>query len=91
MQIHYYEDSVMIPQWVVDNNTINETTPRTILAGEQLGLDTIFNGLVNTNDLTYGDGTYRVYASFRDPEGDVLICDDESLLEAWYEFTVNVT
>jgi hypothetical protein len=47
-------------------------------------------GLVNTNDLSHGSGTYRVYAAFRDPYGDVLVCDDGSLLEASYEFTVNI-
>jgi len=77
--------------WVVDNDTINETTPRTINASDTLALDLIFNGLVNTSDLTNGDGTYRVYAAFRDPDGDVLICDDESLLEAWYEFEVDTS
>jgi len=77
--------------WVVDNDTINETTPRTINVGEQLALDLIFNGEVSTNDLSNGDGTYRVYATFRDPDGDALVCDDESLLEAWYEFEVDTS
>jgi len=35
-----------------------------------------------------GEVPYRVYAAFRDPDGDVLVCDDEPLLEAWYEFEV---
>jgi len=77
--------------WVVDNDTINETSPRTINIGEQLALDLIFNGEINTDDLVNGDGTYRVYAAFRDEYGDVLICDDESVLEAWYEFTVDTS
>jgi len=75
--------------WVVDNDTINETTPRTIDSGCQLSLDTIFNGLVSTGDLTHGDGTYRVYAAFRDPDGDVLICNDASKMEAWWEFELD--
>ena len=54
-----------------------------------MALDIIFNGLVITSDHTHGDGTYRVYATFRDPDGDALVCDDESLLEAWYEFEVD--
>ena len=58
--------------------------------GGQLGLDTVFNGLVNTNDLSHGNGAYCVYAAFRDPEGDVLICDDDSLFEASYEFTIDI-
>jgi len=51
----------------------------------------IFNGLVDTSDLTNGDGTYRVYAAFRDEYGDVLVCDDETALEAWYEFEVDTS
>jgi hypothetical protein len=75
-------------EWVLDDDTVNETSTSTVAIGGQLGLDTFFNGKVNTNDLSHGSGTYRVYAAFRDPDGDVLVCDDDSLLEAWYEFTV---
>jgi hypothetical protein len=74
---------------MVDNDTINETTPRTIMSGSQLALDQdLFNGIVRVSDLTGGLGLYRVYVAFRDPNGDVLICDDETVLEAWWEFTV---
>jgi hypothetical protein len=86
MQVDYLEGE----EWVLDNDMVNEITPRTIASGQQLALDTIFNGLVNTDDLTHGDGLYRVYAAFCDPEGNVLQCDDDSLLEAYYEFTVNI-
>ena len=86
IQVQYLEDK----EWVVDHNTVDETSPRTIPVGEQLALDTIFNGLVNTNDLNHGSGLYRVYAAFRDPDGDVLVCDDDSLLETSYEFTFNI-
>jgi PKD repeat protein len=84
MQVQYYNTSV----FCVDHNTINETTPRIINSSEQLALDLIFNGLVNTNNLTHGSGTYRVYAAFRDPEGNILKCNDETELVATYEFTV---
>ena len=86
IQVQFYNES--LGEWVVDNDTINETTPRTINTSEQLALDLIFNGLVNTSDLVNGDGTYRVYAAFRDEDCDVLICDDDSLLEVSYEFEV---
>ena len=71
---------------------INDTTPRTILKGDVLGLDTVFNGLVDTGDLSFGDGTYRVYAAFCDPYGNVLACDLEAsdYLDAWYKFEVDV-
>ncbi len=56
-------------KWVLDNDTVNETTPRTINSGSQLALDTIFNGKIRASNLQHGTGTYRVYAAFRDPEG----------------------
>lgn len=71
----------------MDNDTINETTPRTITNGNQLALDTIFNGHVRASDLTHGIGTYRVYAAFRDPEGNILRTDDEVELVAWWQFS----
>jgi len=87
IQVQYNDSG----DWVVDNDTINETTTRTINASDQLALDLIFNDLVSTDDLMNGDGTYRVYTAFRDPDGDVLICDDETLLAAWYEFEVDTS
>jgi len=75
----------------LDDDTVNETSMCTISVGSQLGLDDIFNPKeVNTDSLSHGNGTYRVYAAFRDPEGDVLVCDDDTLLEASYEFTVDI-
>ncbi len=84
MQVQYDD----VGQWVVDHDTVNETTPRTITSQSQLALDTIFNGLVKTSDLSHGYGMYRVYAAFRDPDGDVLVTDDKTVLEAWYVFEV---
>ena len=80
MQIHYFNETLQ--QWVIADDTVNETMMRVINTGEQLGLDTVFNGLVNTNDLvSFGSGTYRVYAAFRDPDENILQCDDETYLE----------
>ena len=76
--------------WVLDTVVVDETNMSTVTVGGCLGLDTVFNGLVSTDDLSHGSGAYRVYAAFRDPDGDVLVCDDDSLLEATYEFTVNI-
>jgi len=87
MQVQYYNGTS--EEWVIADNTVNETNPRTINNGEQLALDNIFNGLVNTSDLSdYGNGTYRAYVAFRDPNGNILIGDDETELVATYEFTV---
>ena len=86
MQIQFFDGY----NWVAVVDSPNETSPRTILVGEQLSLDTVFNGKINTADLikSHGTGLYRVYACFRDPDGDVLVCDDESLMEDSYEFAV---
>jgi hypothetical protein len=93
IQVQYYNTTS--ENWTVANNTINETTIRSIDTddpggtGNTLALDTIFNGLVNTSNLSaYGNGTYRIYAAFRDPEGEVLVCDDDTELKATYEFTI---
>jgi hypothetical protein len=84
MQVDYLEGE----EWVLDTVVVDETSTRTVMVGGLLGLDIVFNGKVITNDLSHGSGTYRVYAAFRDAYGDVLVCDDDSLLEATYEFTV---
>ncbi len=88
IQVQYYDTGKGVaPRWVVDNDTVNETTPRTIDSGNQLALDTIFNGHVRASDLTHGTGTYRVYAAFRDPEGNVLKTSSGFELIAWWQFS----
>jgi parallel beta-helix repeat protein len=96
IQVQFYNETS--ENWVVADDTINESTPRTVLwedpagaIGQHIfGLDTVFNGLVNTSNLlAFGNGTYRIYAAFRDPDGDVLVCDDETLMEDSYEFTLS--
>jgi hypothetical protein len=84
IQVQFYNTTQS--QWILDNDTINETTPRAILSDNQLALDTIFNRLIRASDLTHGTGTYRVYAAFRDPEGNIPRTDDDVDLEAWWEF-----
>jgi thermitase len=85
IQVQFYNSTQ--GKWLVDNDTLNETTARTITSGNQLALDTIFNGHVIASDLTHGTGTYRVYAAFRDPEGNILRTDDDVDLEAWWQFS----
>ncbi|MFH1100739.1 MAG: hypothetical protein V1726_01720, partial [Methanobacteriota archaeon] len=88
IQVQFYNET--LEEWVVANDTVNETTQRRINVSEQLALDQFFNGKVNTSDLLdeYGPGWYRVYAAFRDPYGEALVCDDETVLAAWYEFEI---
>jgi hypothetical protein len=68
---------------VLDNDTINETTPRTITSGNQLELDTIFNSHIRASNLKHGTGAYRVYATFRDPEGNILQTNSGVELKNW--------
>jgi hypothetical protein len=85
MKVDFYNSTAV---WATDYVAVEDTTPRVINSSEQLALDLLFNGLINTNNLTHGSGTYRVYAAFRDPEDNILKCDDETELVTTYEFTV---
>ncbi|HIH28831.1 MAG TPA: hypothetical protein HA260_03400, partial [Thermoplasmata archaeon] len=86
IQVQFYNSSQ--GKWLVDDDTINETSTRTITSGNHLALDRgIFNGNVRASDLTHGTGTYRVYAAFRDPEENILRTDDDVDLEAWWQFS----
>jgi hypothetical protein len=87
MQVEYYNTTNST--WILEQEVLNETSARTINSGSTLALDTIFNPYnVSTSSFTNGDGTYRVYAAFRDPDYNVLVCDGESILEDSYQFTV---
>ncbi|HWR27660.1 MAG TPA: M28 family peptidase, partial [Candidatus Thermoplasmatota archaeon] len=88
IQVQFYETGKGVaPRWVVDNDTVNETSPRIINSGSQLGLDTVFNGKIRTSNLQHGTGTYRVYTAFRDPEGTILRTNDGTELKAWWQFS----
>ncbi|HWR27473.1 MAG TPA: hypothetical protein VN377_03435, partial [Candidatus Thermoplasmatota archaeon] len=84
IQIQYYNYSQ--GKWIVEKDTVNETSTRTINTGQQLALDTIFNGHVRISDLTHNDSTYRVYAAFRDPIHNILRTNDGKELVAWWQF-----
>ncbi|VVB59688.1 Uncharacterised protein [uncultured archaeon] len=84
IQLQYYNASQAV--WVVDFDAVCDF--RVINSSDTLGLDTIFNNLVNSDDLSYGDGLYQVYAALVSPDGEVLVCDGGVRLEASYEFEV---
>ena len=67
MQVQYNDSG----EWVVDTTVVNDSL-QVINSSEQLPLDQFFNGEVNTNNLSYGNGMYCVYAAFRDQEDNVL-------------------
>ena len=85
IQVQFYNTTQ--GKWLVDKDTINETSPRAITSGNQLALDTIFNGHVRASDLTHGAGTYRLYAAFRNPNGNILKTSSGVWLNAWWQFT----
>ncbi|VVB61002.1 Uncharacterised protein [uncultured archaeon] len=84
IQLQYYNTSQA--EWVVDFDVVCDF--RVINSSDTLGLDTVFNSLVSSDDLSYGDGLYRVYAALVSPDGEVLVCDGGVRLEASYEFEV---
>jgi parallel beta-helix repeat protein len=84
IQIQYYNYSQ--GKWLVEKDTINETSARTINSAQQLGLDTIFNGHVRISDLKHNDSAYRVYAAFRDPLHNILRTNDGKEFAAWWQF-----
>jgi len=85
IQVQFYNTSQS--KWIVDNDTVNETSPRTIISGGQLGLDTVFNGRIRASDLKHGTGTYRMYTEFRDPYGNILKTSSGVELKAWWQFS----
>ena len=75
MQVEFYNET--LEEWYVESVVLDDTSPRIINSNENLALDTIFNEEnVNTSSFRNGNGTYRVYAAFRDPEGNVLFIKD---------------
>ena len=88
LQVEYYNSTTS--NWTLADETVDEITLRTISSNEQLGLDTIFNGLVNTSNLieSFGNGTYRILARFRNRYGNTLVCDNNTSIETTYEFSI---
>jgi PKD repeat protein len=84
-EIQYYNETS--ENWEIDLS-YGEPEARIINSSEELGIDMIFNGNLNTSDLSFGNGTYRIYVAFMDDEYNVLKCDDETEMIATYEFTV---
>lgn|GEM_PF-4063640 len=85
MQVQYYDET--LEQWVVEDDTVNETSPRTINCSDIMPLDSIFNGLIRVSELEHGVGSYRVYTAFRDPGGNILRTDNDVEIVSWWEFT----
>ncbi|HVQ01398.1 MAG TPA: PKD domain-containing protein [Candidatus Thermoplasmatota archaeon] len=87
IQVQFHPPTGGSGTWIMDNDTVNETSSRTITSGSQLGLDTIFNGKIRVSDLKHGTGIYRVYTAFRDPNGNILKTSSGVELKAWWQFS----
>jgi hypothetical protein len=78
--------------WTSAITCLSDGSPRNLSSlgiNKTIAFDTLFNGLLNSSVLWYyGNGTYRFYVAFTDPESNVLITDDERELYATHEFTV---
>jgi len=74
--------------WVDDDVVVNETTPRTFVPTQLVKLDTIWNPEnYTTNNLSFGDGWYRVYTACLDNESNVLMNLNGSFVNTTYNFT----
>jgi hypothetical protein len=91
LRIEWYNESSQ--EWEF-NHDANRILVR-INSSEEFGIDTFFNGMVNTSEFIYGNGTYRVYAELTDPYDNILKSNDDdakyAVLKDWYEFTVTYT
>jgi parallel beta-helix repeat protein len=74
--------------WLDDDVVVNDTTPRVLKPTDFLKLDTIWNpNNYTTNNLSFGNGVYRVYAACLDNASNVLMDINGSYVFATYNFT----
>lgn len=84
IQVQFYNTTQ--DKWVLDADTVNDTSPLNINSGSQYPLDLSFNGRVRASDLKHGVGRYRVYTAFRGPTGNILMTNNGTELKAWWQF-----
>ena len=89
MKVQWYNGSC--GEWIDDDVVYNSTEPMNISTGSVLKLDQFFNGKWKTTNASYGDGTYRVYASVTDENNLVLENIDGTWLNSTFEFTIDTT
>lgn len=79
--------------WENEFITLDDISERFLQGNESyIALDQFFNGKYNSSEnFTHGDGTYRVYAAVTDPNDNVLVNFNGSLIETSYNFTVYTT
>ncbi|MFC1800743.1 hypothetical protein ACFLYT_01670, partial [Nanoarchaeota archaeon] len=78
--------------WVDEDVVVNDTAPRQLNAGSLLKLDLIWNAYnYGSYNLSFGDGTYRVYAEALDINRSVIMNIDGTYINATYNFTLDTT
>ncbi|HNT60358.1 MAG TPA: NosD domain-containing protein, partial [Candidatus Bilamarchaeaceae archaeon] len=78
--------------WLDDDIVVNESTPRVLEPLDVIKLDSIWNPLnYSTNNLSFGDGTYRVYAACLDNESNVLMNLGGDYVNSSHNFTYDTT
>ena len=74
--------------WVLEETIYNAS--QQITTETNLKLDDLFNGSWHTTDnISNGDGTYRVYVAYTDPAGTVLANVDGTYMNDSYNFTID--
>ncbi len=75
-----------------DDVVVNETTPRQLQPSQILKLDTIWNPMnYSTNNLSFGDGAYRIYAACMNSTGGTIRNVDGSYVNTTYNFAYSIT
>ncbi|MBU0527001.1 right-handed parallel beta-helix repeat-containing protein, partial [Candidatus Micrarchaeota archaeon] len=78
--------------WIDDDLVVNDSSPRVLAPEDVLKLDLIWNPYnYSSNNLSYGEGIYRVYASCVDDVGNLLTNVNGSFVNASYNFTFDGT
>ncbi|MBN2101901.1 MAG: DUF2341 domain-containing protein, partial [Candidatus Aenigmarchaeota archaeon] len=69
-------------------NDISDSTTRTINTSIPLNITKLWNDIGGWNTDRYQNGSYRIYASFLDPSGNVLYSDDRGYMTYIHNFTI---
>jgi len=94
MKVQYFDSSstAWVDDGIVHNSSVAVEVNNTPDSGNVIKLDSYFNGRWNvTANASNGDGTYRVFAALTDNNGETLVNVDGGILNASYNFTIDIT
>lgn len=86
MKVEYWNGT----NWTLKNNIINDSSSRRLQSGETLPLDFVWNPM-SWNTANNVSGTYRVYIAATDDRDNILRNINGSLVQAFYNFSINLT